>query len=98
MTPERTDAHPASGASLLALFAGLWLFVSPLIYGAYGDSSAWNSWIIGALIVLLALFRRRKPEATSLSWFNTILGIWIIASPWVYGYTVSAGRLINSLC
>ena len=97
MTPVNTDTHPAKGASFLALLAGLWLFLSPWIYGAYGNSSAWNSWIIGALIFLFSLIRLSQPAAVSLSWFNLILALWTIASPWVYGYSGSPGRLINSM-
>jgi hypothetical protein len=98
MTSVRSNAHPAGGASLIALLAGLWLIVSPWIYGAYGNSAAWNSWVIGALIFLLGLVRMNRPAATGLSWLNSILGIWTLASPWVYGYTGRPGPLINSLC
>jgi len=96
MTSDRTDAHPARGASLIALLAGLWLFVSPWIYGVYGDVGAWNNWIVGGLIFLLALIRFNKPAATGLSWLNSILGIWTFVSPWVFGY-IGTGRIINSL-
>jgi hypothetical protein len=98
MTPDSTDAHPARGASFIALLAGLWLFVSPWIYGAYANSNAWNSWVIGALIFLFALMRMKHPAATGLSWLNSILGIWTFVSPWVYGYTGNSGRVVNSLC
>jgi hypothetical protein len=87
MRPAETDIHPATGASFLALLGGLWLFVSPWIYSSSGNSDAWNSWIIGALIFFIALFRMRRPAATGLSWWNSILGIWTFLSPWVYGYT-----------
>jgi len=97
MTPAGTDAHPARGASLIALLAGLWLFVSPFTYGAFGNSNAWNSWIVGALIFLLALIRMNRPAATGLSRFNSILGIWIAVSPWVFGYTGNSGRVVNSV-
>lgn len=98
MTPAGSNAHPARGASLIALLAGLWLFLTPWIYGSPGSSEAWNSWIVGALIFLSALIRRRLPAVTGLSWFNSILGLWMIASPWVYSYTGWPGLLINSLC
>ena len=97
MSPVRIDAHPARGASIIALLAGLWLFVSPWVYGAYGNTNAWNSWIVGALIFLFALIRMNQPAATGLSWLNSILGIWIFISPWVFGYTGNTGPLINSL-
>jgi hypothetical protein len=96
MTSARTNAHPATGASRIVLLAGLWLFVSPWIYG-YGSSSAWNSWAIGALIFLFALIRVNRPAATGLSWLNSVLGIWTFVSPWVYGYPGHPGRAINSL-
>jgi hypothetical protein len=97
MTPATTDAHPATGASRLALLAGLWLFVSPWIYGAYENFNAWNSWIVGALIFLLALIRINRLAATGPSWIISLLGIWIFVSPWVYGYTADTGGLVNSL-
>jgi hypothetical protein len=96
MTPDRNDAHPARGASFIALLGGLWLFVSPWIYGVYGDASAWNSGIVGALIFVFALTRLNRPAATGLSWLNSVFGIWTFVSPWVFGYA-GTGRLINSL-
>jgi hypothetical protein len=97
MTPVMTNAHPARGASNIALLAGLWLFVSPWIYGAYGNSNAWNGWIVGALIFLFAWMRMKQPSKTNLSWLNSILGIWTFVSPWVFGYSRNPSRLINSL-
>jgi|SRR5215472_17696584 len=97
MTPARTDAHPARWASFVAVLAGLWLLVSPLIFGVYGNASAWNSWIIGALIVIFAVIRMSHPLATSLSWLNSAFGIWIFVSPWIYGYE-GGGRFANNLC
>ena len=98
MTPATNESHPARGASTIALLAGLWLFVSPWVYGASGNASAWNTWIIGALIFVCAAIRRSHLSATGLSWLNSLLGVWIFVSPWVYGYdTGQTGRLINSL-
>jgi hypothetical protein len=98
MTPARTDAHPARGASSVAVLCGLWLFLSPWIYGASGNTSAWNSWIIGVLILVFAATRRTYPALTSLSWINSALGIWVFFSPWIYGYVRGDGRFVNSLC
>ncbi len=97
MTSAGSDTHPAVRASLIALAAGSWFFVSPWIYSAHGDSSAWNSWVVGALIFLCGLIRMNRPAATGLSWLNSILGIWVAVSPWVYGYTGDSGRFVNSL-
>lgn len=91
MIPDRTDSHPAKGASLITLLAGLWLFLSPWVYGGSGSAGAWNGWIAGAVISLFALLRIIRPSATGLSWLNSILGIWIFFSPWVFGYTGHSG-------
>ncbi len=85
-------------ASALNLLAGIWLFVSPWVYGAYTSPNAWNGWIVGAVIIIFASVRMSHPGLlTWMSWVNCILGIWTFASPWIYGYTGNGGRFINSL-
>jgi len=64
VTPNQTASTPhgpikvASGINVLA---GIWLFVSPWVYGAYTKPNAWNSWVVGALIVILAAIRFSSP-------------------------------------
>jgi len=85
----------ASGINVLA---GIWLFVSPWVYGAYTLQNAWNNWIVGALIVILAAIRLSDPIRTNwASWINCALGIWTFASPWIYGYNGSTDRSANSM-
>jgi hypothetical protein len=86
-------------ASAICLLAGIWFFVSPWVYGAAGSGNAFNSWIVGAAIFLIGCLRVFRPAySTGFSWVNALLGAWVICSPWVYGYAVSMGRTINSLC
>lgn len=102
--PIVNDVGPRIGgiraASVICLLAGIWLFVSPWVYGAYTSGNAWNSWIVGAAIFLLACVRVSRPAySTGISWVNLVLGIWVFFSPWIYGYVaVNTGRFINSLC
>jgi len=102
MTPNvRPNAgrldHPINMAAALDVVLGVWLFISPWVYGAYMKADAWNSWIIGVLIATLAIIRIATRVA-SVSWMNTILGVWVFASPWIYAYTANTGRFVNSLC
>ncbi len=84
--------------STINLLAGIWLFVSAWVYGAYTMPNAWNNWIVGALIVIFAIIRLASPPLMSwVSWINCALGMWTFASPWVYGYTGNTGRFANSL-
>lgn len=100
MTPSSSNMsmrhNPMSVAAGLNLILGIWLFVSPWVYGAYTNPNAWNSWIVGALIAIIAAVRlgTRAP----VSWINAVLAVWVFFSPWIYGYTINTGRFINSLC
>jgi len=102
MTPamnEKRDLQTARSASVIALLAGLWLFISPWVFGVEMLQSSWNSWIVGAVIVVLAAIRIGNPlKTTGLSWINCVLGIWAFVSPWVYAYTQVPGRCFTGLC
>lgn len=92
--------NAAKAASTICFLAGIWLFVSPWVYGVSTSGGAWNCWIVGGLIILFGIIRMARPAfSTALSWCNMILGIWVFFSPWIYGYaTTNTGRLVNSLC
>lgn len=100
MTPTvHTGQSGFRVACSIAFLAGIWFFVSPWVYGSYGLSNAWNNWIVGAAIAILAAFRLGYPPETMwISWINCLLGIWTFTSPWVYGYNTDHDRLVNSLC
>ena len=100
MTPTIESKHTgASIASTISLLVGIWFFISPWVYGTFGDVNSWNSWIVGAAVVILAAIRLSMPMRTvGLSWVNCALGVWAFISPWVYSYTMERGRFINSLC
>jgi len=78
---------------------GIWLFISPWVYGAAHNPDAWNNWIVGFLITLFALIRYSNPfRAASLGWANMVLAIWVFISPWIFRYTGNTDRFVNSLC
>ena len=102
MTPTTTEQNRQMGlraAGVITLLAGVWLFLSPWVYQAYSSPGAWNGWIVGAVIAILAAIGLGSAAAMpSVSWINCLLGIWTFISPWIYGYTGERGRFINSLC
>jgi hypothetical protein len=95
----RNSVGVARAASTICLLTGIWLFVSPWVYGAAGSANAWNSWIVGAAMFIIGAVRLGTPlYSTGLSWVNTVLGIWVFFSPWIFSYVGNTGRFINSLC
>ena len=91
------QARTASGINI---FLGIWLLVSPWVFGyqAAGQGAVWNSVIVGALVAILAAsgtFSKRTPTAPN--WINVLLALWTMISPVVYGYTVNAGGVGDNL-
>ena len=83
----------------LNMLLGVWMFWSPWEFGAASNSSAWNNWIVGAIVALAALIRVMHPHGSRrLSILNLALAVWIIGSPWIYGYVSQKSRFANSVC
>lgn len=97
--PEQQDAAiAAQTTSLMVAVAALWFFVSPWAYGFSLHESAWNSWIVGVLMLAFATIRLLSPAHTSgFSRVNAVLAVWVFFSPWIYGYAINGQRLTNSL-
>src|SRR3981081_2532844 len=70
------------------LILGLWTFVSPWVFGfAAGASTAARAmWILGAAIVVFAAFAVYMHRAWE-EGINSLLGVCLIASPWVLSFT-----------
>jgi hypothetical protein len=59
------------------------------------EAVMWNHYATGAAVVLLtaaALGSSRQWE----EWLNIALGIWLLVSPWVLGFTSSASLMLNA--
>jgi len=68
------------------LVLGLWLFVSPWALDYANQTyAAWNAYVLGAGIVVFAAVAAYMPQAWE-EMINTVLGIWLILSPYVLGF------------
>jgi len=69
------------------LVLGLWVLSAPWILQQPTEGVAiWNFWIIGAVVTavaLLGLFAFQVWE----EWVNAGLGVWLLASPWLLGFS-----------
>ncbi|WP_417436151.1 SPW repeat protein [Hoeflea sp.] len=72
---------------IVNVVAGLGLLVSPWLLGFTAETyAAWNGWIVGAAIALIAvaaLYAFYEVE----EWINLALGVWALAAPWVLGFS-----------
>ena len=75
--------HPTDAINILA---GLALALSPwLLDFTAVAAAAWNAWLVGAAIALLAiwdLFSFSKVQERIIG----LLGLWAIVAPWVLGF------------
>jgi SPW repeat len=88
------QARTASGINILL---GIWLIASPWVFD-YGGGPAVNSVFVGTLIAILAASRLASlRNSAGLSAINVMLGLWTIASSWVYGYAANIGAVRDNL-
>jgi hypothetical protein len=96
LTKRSDDACPPT--STFNVFAGIWLIVSPWVLGFAGRGvPLWDALLVGVAVAVLALIRLRTPGATGLSWINLFLGIWLILSPFVLGFTTASAAMSNAI-
>ncbi len=72
------------------LVLGAWLFLSPWIFGFASETVAsWNAWLSGIVITGLAI-AALAAFAEWEEWINLVVGIWVIVSPWLVGFSANA--------
>lgn len=71
---------------IVNLVAGAFLFLAPWLFGFSTETvTAWNAWLVGAVIVALAA-AALYAFAVWESWANLVLGLWLVVSPWALGF------------
>ena len=79
------------------LIAGVWLIAAPWLLGFTQDgTAAWNAYVLGAIIAVAAaaaLVAFHEWE----EWVSALLGLWLIVSPWILGFTGLAAAMWNAI-
>ncbi len=86
------SAHIRVPSGLAALLS-LGLIVSPFVLGFAGSLGAWDAVVVGVIALVLALIRFVDPLGVPpmFSWIVALLGIWLIMSPFMFGFTSATG-------
>jgi hypothetical protein len=65
---------------------GLFLFVSPWLFAYRGEVARIDVWASGAAIVTISIAAIVAFSDWE-EWLNLLLGLWMMVSPWVLGFT-----------
>lgn len=90
-------------ASGLSFLAALWVLVSPWVYTRAGAEAApvaslWSNVVVACIVAVVSAIRFYTPERNAwLSWFNCLLGLWMLITPWVYAFTGIQARFYNNV-
>lgn len=79
--------HPWTRWNVVALIAGVWLFISPWALALLAPVAAWNFWVVGVLMVVVGVVALANPAMVETKYAALILGIWLFLSPWILGYS-----------
>jgi hypothetical protein len=86
----------------LSALIGLWVFLSPWIF-ANADSTVaapltngaeWNIWIVSGAVIVLSLVALLAYQAWE-EWGTALLGLWLVASPWIFGFSDATAMTWN---
>ena len=80
------------------LILAVWLFITPFIFGMISltGTAALNGYIFGTIVVALSIWALAQPRVWE-EWTNLVIGIWLIISPFVLGFTTETAAMWNHL-
>jgi hypothetical protein len=79
------DSSNAKLCDVANLILGVFLLVSPWIFGFEAGHLSQNAVICGIIIAVLAI-AALAAFAVWEEWLNLIVGVWTLISPWVLGF------------
>lgn len=84
---ERYDAQ-ARFASTINVVAGIWLVICSFLLPGFNAVSQANDLLLGIMIALVAASRAYRTNFSPIpSWINVVFGLWVLASPWLLGFS-----------
>ena len=89
MVPPAFWGVTATWGLVAATALGVWLMFAPAVFGATGRAAD-SDRLAGALVVTIAVIAMAE-VARSLRFAVTLLGLWVVASPWIVDGATPAG-------
>lgn len=80
---------------VLNCLLGVALFFSPWALGfASEQTAAWNAYVIGAIIAVMALAAMVAFHDWE-EWVSVALGAWLVVSPWLLGFSAVGSAMLT---
>ena len=73
---------------------GLFLFVSPWLFAYANHNARLDLWVSGAAIAAISI-AAIVAFSNWEEWLNLLLGLWLIASPWLLGFAHSRAMHVS---
>ena len=96
---QQTGTGQVKFASGVNIVLGAWMVIASWILGYSGVTAAlWNDIIVGVIVLILAWAREANPGGiAAMSWINALLGLWLIAAPFVLAFSNQPTALWNNI-
>jgi hypothetical protein len=81
------------------LLLGSWIIAAPFLRPelSIDPANVWNQVVVGGCVVMLATMRMIFiREAGIFRWAHLLLGLWMMASPWIFDYVGEEAAFWNS--
>jgi hypothetical protein len=79
------------------LIFGVWILISPAVLVMdTGGVAAWNAYVLGIAVGVIAIVALIQPAGWE-EVINLLLGLWLLASPWILGFSPVSAAVTNQV-
>lgn len=70
----------------IIMVIGIWVFITPWVFGFSNMNFAWSSFLTGALLTIFSIWELSNKKIWE-EWINLIIAAWMFISPWILGFS-----------
>lgn len=78
------------------LVGGVYLFLTPWLFGFAGEAAAGNAWTVGVVLALASIWGLAQPAQVAAPAVSLVAGLWLAISPWALGFAGAVAAATNA--
>lgn len=82
---------------VVSVAVGLWLIASPWALGIHGPLAAQGNFVVLGVVLLGFVLTEFFIQESWEEWSELVIGLWLIASPWVLEFTGVGAAMENAI-